>query len=196
MGQIDPAERIKLTAAQPTEPQLVPSHWTSWRRGAKILFWLGAAFALLAVVTPVRTLAETAEAAHRAEAVTRPAESAPVNPRWTVLSIAPDGSWGVALEVNGNSALSRAISNCKAIRQAELGCGYRLIMSRSGWIMHKKCVRGDILAKGGSLSETEERALRYEANLRAAYAPGMPPCKLAVVIDPDGIVLARALAGL
>src|SRR5690348_13464206 len=33
---------------------------------------------------------------------------------WTVITVAPDGAWGVGIEAASTAALNKAIANCKA----------------------------------------------------------------------------------
>lgn len=42
---------------------------------------------------------------------------------WTVLTMAPDGSWGAATGFSINRAIAVAIANCKIAYQREIGCG-------------------------------------------------------------------------
>ena len=52
---------------------------------------------------------------------------------WTVLMMAPDGSWGAATNFSVNRAIATAITNCKAAYQREIGCGAIITTIRAGW---------------------------------------------------------------
>src|SRR5262245_23255775 len=64
---------------------------------------------------------------------------------FTVLTMAPDGSWGAATETQINHAIARAIANCKAISGAELGCGAYFTSIRGGWSLGIRCGSENIL---------------------------------------------------
>jgi hypothetical protein len=52
---------------------------------------------------------------------------------FTVLTMAPDGEWGVATEMFINRAIAGAISDCKSKYRREIGCGYQITSIRAGW---------------------------------------------------------------
>ena len=53
---------------------------------------------------------------------------------WTALTIAPDGSWGAATEIDTNEAIAGAISNCRKRDKKSIGCGADTKLARGGWI--------------------------------------------------------------
>ena len=108
---------------------------------------------------------------------------------WTVLTMAPDGAWGVATDVGVLEALARAISNCKAMSGAELGCGAQFTAVQAGWSLGIRCGNRNILIAENSLDDAEVRASWREFELRKLYAPDMPPCVVVVTVDPAGEVV-------
>ena len=108
---------------------------------------------------------------------------------FTVLTMAPDGSWGVATETFINRAIARAIDNCKAMSGTELGCGAYFTSIRAGWSLGICCGRENIVVGEKFLADAERRALRREAELRAHYAPNMPDCVRVVTVDPNGTIV-------
>jgi hypothetical protein len=114
-------------------------------------------------------------------------------PDFTVLTMAPDGAWGTATDSRVNRAIHLAISNCKIMSGAELGCGAYLATVRGGWSLGIRCGGENIIAADRNLAEAERRAHRREVELRARYVPGMPPCARVVTVDPNGQILMPAV---
>src|SRR5262245_62372679 len=54
---------------------------------------------------------------------------------WTVVTMAPDGSWGVASRTTFGEALALAIRDCSAVSSGQIGCGAQARAIRSGWIV-------------------------------------------------------------
>jgi hypothetical protein len=107
---------------------------------------------------------------------------------FTVLTMAPDGAWGAATDSQVNRAISLAISNCKAMSGAALGCGAYQTTVRGGWSLGIRCGRETIIVADRDLAEAEHRARKREIELRTQYVPDMPPCVRVVTIDPNGAV--------
>jgi hypothetical protein len=108
---------------------------------------------------------------------------------FTVLTMAPDGSWGTATDSRVNRAIFLAIENCKAMSGAALGCGAYITTVRGGWSLGIRCGRENIIVADRYLVEAEERASRRETELRAIYVPDMPACDRVVTVDPNGAVV-------
>jgi hypothetical protein len=113
---------------------------------------------------------------------------------FTVLTMAPDGAWGTATDPRINRAIFLAISNCKAMSGAALGCGAYLTTVRGGWSLGIRCGRENIITADRKLVEAERRALRRETDLRERYVPNMPPCARVVTVDPNGIIVAPSVS--
>jgi hypothetical protein len=107
-------------------------------------------------------------------------------PDWTVLTMAPDGSWGVATEVDSGRAIARAIANCKKMSKKEIGCGASLAATRAGWSLAIRCGRENIIIAEKTLADAEKAAHRRENELRASYVPDMPDCTRVLAVDPHG----------
>ena len=108
---------------------------------------------------------------------------------FTVLTMAPDGAWGTATDSRINRAIFLAISNCKAMSHAALGCGAYLATVRGGWSLGIRCGGENIIVADRNLAEAEQRAYRRETELRTLYVPNMPPCDRVVTVDPNGAVV-------
>jgi hypothetical protein len=102
--------------------------------------------------------------------------------RWTVLTLAPDGSWGAATESMSNRAIANAIAECKFKYRAEIGCGGYQVAVQQGWILGIRCGNENILAAARDLAEAERSVRREPASSCAARYGG--------VERPGGISLA------
>src|SRR5262245_55703837 len=108
----------------------------------------------------------------------------------TVLTIAPDGTWGVATDDHVSRAITLAIADCKRKYQREIGCGHRLTSIRAGWSLAFRCGNENIIVAERSLADAEQMARRQENEMRALYVPDMPACVRTVTVDPHGVVVA------
>jgi hypothetical protein len=110
---------------------------------------------------------------------------------FTVLTMAPDGSWGAATEPHINRAIAGAIASCKAMSRAQLGCGAYFTSIRAGWSLGIRCGREIIIVAEKILADAESRAIRRETKLREVR--DMPACARVVMVDPNGVIaVARA----
>jgi len=107
---------------------------------------------------------------------------------WTVLTIAPDGSWGTSTEGYVNRAIATAVARCRAMSRSALGCGAYQVSVQGGWALGWRCGRETILKTGATLAEATERARKRELELRRFYQPRMEGCRQLVVVAPDGSV--------
>ena len=106
---------------------------------------------------------------------------------WTVLTIAPDGSWGVATEEYSYQAIAGAIANCKRMYKKEIGCGYQSRSTQAGWSLFIRCGDENIIVAAKSLPEAIQAADDREKTLRQVYRPDMPTCVHVLTVDPQGI---------
>ena len=106
----------------------------------------------------------------------------------TVLTIAPNGAWGVATEIWTGRAIAKAIKNCKNTFSKKIGCGYRQTMVWGGWILLRRCGNENILVGEKHLADAEQSVAADETMLRTLYVPKMPPCKHVLRVDPHGTV--------
>jgi hypothetical protein len=143
---------------------------------------LGAAFALaLTLGALAAALAQSASS--------QPAAIEEWAHDFTVLTMAPDGSWGTATDSRINRAIALAISNCKAMSGLELGCGAYITTVRGGWSLGIRCGRENIIVADRDLAEAGRRADRRESELRELYVRDMPPCERVVTVDPNGLLV-------
>ncbi len=109
---------------------------------------------------------------------------------FTVATMAPDGSWGVATELSAGEAIAGAIRRCRAMSRAELGCGAQFAAVWDGWIVAYRCGDRNMLAAGKVLADAQQAARERESELRTSYAPSLPPCRHVLTVDPGGEVAA------
>jgi hypothetical protein len=108
----------------------------------------------------------------------------------TVVTMAPDGSWGVATELTAGRAIVGAIRRCRAMTRAELGCGAQFSAIREGWIVAYRCGDTNIVTAVRALADAVQAAHERESELRAFYMPNLPPCRQVLTVDPRGEVTA------
>ncbi len=108
--------------------------------------------------------------------------------RWTVLTMAPNGSWGAATETMSNRAIANATAECGFKNRNEIGCGAYQVAVQQGWLLGIRCGNENILAAARDLAEAEHSAARRENELRWSNVPDMPPCRRVVTIDPRGMI--------
>jgi hypothetical protein len=113
---------------------------------------------------------------------------------WTVLTMAPDGAWGVATEMDVIGAVTGAIGNCRTRTPAEIGCGGQFIMFRAAWSLGVRCGHHNILIAEKNLDDAELRASWREYELRKLYVPDLPPCTVVVTVDPTGKIVPPGMS--
>lgn len=110
---------------------------------------------------------------------------------WTVLTMAPDGSWGAATSLSTNRAIAGAIVNCKTMSQSEIGCGANFTAIRAGWSLGIRCGRENIIMAAKTLADAEQAAVNREIELRQLYVPDMSSCQRVVTVDPQGAIVVH-----
>jgi hypothetical protein len=107
--------------------------------------------------------------------------------RYTVLTMAPDGSWGVATSIFIREAITGAMTDCMLMSGRKLGCGYISKAGRGDWVLGVRCGSENILAASKILANAELAAFNRETELRQD-GRNMPPCFRLVTVHPDGLV--------
>jgi hypothetical protein len=111
-------------------------------------------------------------------------------PYRTVLTLAPDGSWGTATDSNTAWAIAGAIRDCKAMSRRVTSCGAKFTTVFKGWSLAVLCGDETIIAAASQRAEAERKAIAREAELRLVYHRDMPPCVRVAIVGPDGVVVA------
>lgn len=111
---------------------------------------------------------------------------------WTVVTMAPDGSWGAATEGYIYQAIAGAVLNCRRMSRQGIGCGAQLRAIRFGWIVALRCGTTNIIAADRSIAAAESAAADRETALKLVHDEEMPPCARVVTVNPYGNVIQRA----
>jgi hypothetical protein len=114
----------------------------------------------------------------------------------TVLTMAPNGSWGAASNDSVGVAIAMAIARCNGRHHHAIGCGASSTAIRAGWSLGIRCGQQNILVAEKTLVEAEQAAIDREMELRRLDASGMVPCVRVVSVDPSGAIIAPYAADL
>jgi hypothetical protein len=108
---------------------------------------------------------------------------------WTIVAMAPDGSWGVATAAFIYQGIAQAVSNCKRMSGQKIGCGAQLQVVQSGWIVVTRCNDMNIIAAGTLLADAANSVAAREKALRLNSAQVLSTCRHVITVDPHGAVL-------
>src|SRR5262245_25077131 len=103
----------------------------------------------------------------------------------TVVTLAQDGSWGVATAGSQGPAIAAAIHDCQAMAAAAPSdCGAQFTTTRGGWVIAALCGDHKIIVAADTREAAEQAALARETSLKGLYA-----CTRVVTVNPRGVVL-------
>ena len=105
---------------------------------------------------------------------------------WTAVTVARDGSWGVATTGSQSQAIAAGIRNCRAMSLAGSDCGAELTTIRGGWTLALRCSDYRNPRRRQELEAAETAALNREIDLQLFYVPDLPPCRRILTVDPEG----------
>jgi len=111
------------------------------------------------------------------------------NHPWTVVTVAPDGSWGIGHKPYMYQAIAEAVTNCKKMHRKNIGCGAQLQTIQAGWVVVIRCHNTNILTPASVLSAAVQLASKREATLRAKSAQEFSACAHIVTVNPNGTAL-------
>jgi hypothetical protein len=120
-----------------------------------------------------------------------PACAAAADDDWTALTMAQDGSWGVASRAAQWQAMADAITLCRAMTGAS-DCGASFALTRGGWIAANLCGDYKVLATGATREGAEADALNREISLQLQFVPDLPPCRRVVTVDASGSTIVSS----
>jgi hypothetical protein len=112
---------------------------------------------------------------------------------WTVVTLARDGSWGVACDESQPRAIAEAIRYRRAMSGGASDRGAQLTAARGGWTIANLCGDHKVIATGSSLAEAETEALNREISLQLFYVPDLPRCKRVVTVDSGKSTVTSSL---
>jgi hypothetical protein len=107
---------------------------------------------------------------------------------WTVVTMARDGSWGVATDSLMGRAISAAMRDCRAMSGEKSDCGAEFRVTRSGWILALLCSDHKVLASAKQREDAEAN-VRLRIDLKRAYIPDLPLCRIVLTVDPRGAIV-------
>jgi hypothetical protein len=117
-----------------------------------------------------------------------PLAAAEEDPDWTVVTIARDGSWGVATSAAQVGAIADAIRDCQEMSNTQSDCGAEFTAVRGGWTLALLCGDHRVLVADRDLEDAKAAALNREIDLKLFYVPDLPPCRRVLTVDPRGVV--------
>jgi hypothetical protein len=108
----------------------------------------------------------------------------------TVVTMARDGSWGVATAGSTGEAIATAVRACRAMADAPTDCGALLTTTHGKWVLANLCGDHQIIVGAGTLEDAEATAREREIDTRRSHLPDLPPCRRILTVDPAGVVIA------
>jgi hypothetical protein len=110
----------------------------------------------------------------------------------TVVTVARDGSWGVATAGSTGEAIAAAVRACRAMAGAPTDCGARFTTTRGRWVIANLCGDHQVIVGADSREDAESAAIEREIEVRRVYVPDLPPCRRVLTVDPAGVLAATA----
>jgi hypothetical protein len=110
----------------------------------------------------------------------------------TVVTLAHDGSWGVATAGSTAEAIAAAVRACRAMAPAPTDCGARFATTRGRWVIASLCGDHPIIVSADNREDAEAAAHKRERETRRVYVPNLAPCRRILTVDPAGAVAATA----
>ena len=107
---------------------------------------------------------------------------------WTVVTVARNGSWGVATARTQGEAIAVSTRKCEAMSAEQSDCGAEFVAFRTGWALALLCGGYRVIVAEMDLEDAERAARARTADLRQSYAPDLPRCSRLLTIDPSGIL--------
>jgi hypothetical protein len=108
----------------------------------------------------------------------------------TVVTLAHDGSWGVATAGSTGEAIAAAVRACRAMARAPSDCGARLTTTRGRWVVANLCGDHPIIVGADTRQDAETAAAEREIAVRGLHVPDLPSCRRILTVDPAGAVAA------
>src|SRR5262245_53610866 len=107
----------------------------------------------------------------------------------TVVTLARDGSWGVATAASQGPAIAGAIRDCRAMAGGASDCGAQFATTRGGWVVAKLCGDHKIIVTAETRQAADQAALVRELALKRLHV-----CTRVLTVAPHGVVLPAQAA--
>jgi hypothetical protein len=114
---------------------------------------------------------------------------------WTVVTLARDGSWGVATSEFYGPALASALRKCEAMSDGQSDCGAEVTAVRKGWTLGILCGDHRVLVAATDLTTAIMDAQARQTYLRDLYGESLPSCSCVMWVDPQGFAAAARKPG-
>jgi hypothetical protein len=102
----------------------------------------------------------------------------------TVVTLAGDGSWGVATAASQGPAIASAIRDCRAMAGGASDCGAQFATTRGGWVVAKLCGGHKIIVSAETRQAADQAAMVRELALKRLHV-----CTRVLTVGPHGVVL-------
>jgi hypothetical protein len=106
----------------------------------------------------------------------------------TVITLAHDGSWGVATAASTGEAIAAAVQACRAMARAPTDCGARITTTRGRWVIANLCGDHPVIVGADTREAAEAAAIERETQVRRVHVPNLAPCRRILTVDPAGAV--------
>jgi hypothetical protein len=110
----------------------------------------------------------------------------------TVVTLAQDGSWGVATAGSQGPAIAAAIRHCREMSVTSSDCGAQFITTRGSWVVANLCGEQKIIAAGETRDAAEQAAIKREIDLKQNYRPDLPTCRRILIVNAHGAVVMES----
>jgi hypothetical protein len=108
----------------------------------------------------------------------------------TVVTLAGDGSWGVATAGSQGPAIAAAIRHCREMSVTGSDCGAQFITTRGSWVVANLCANQKIIVAGETRDAAEYAAIKRESDLRQ-NRPDLPTCRRILTVNAHGAVVTE-----
>ena len=105
---------------------------------------------------------------------------------WIVLTVARNGSWGIATAPTQGEAIAGAVFRCQAMTAGESDCGAELVAFKSGLAMALLCGDHRVIVTANDPAEADGFATDRLVLLRELYGPSFPSCQHLLRIESGG----------
>lgn len=106
---------------------------------------------------------------------------------WVAVTVAQNGTWGVATHQNLTRAMIQAIRECSR-KSGPMGndCGAEITTVRAAWSLAYACGDYTFIANGDTSADARTAAIHRAIDLRDILGTELPPCTLLVAVGSDG----------
>jgi hypothetical protein len=106
----------------------------------------------------------------------------------TAVTLARDGSWGVATAGSTGEAIAAAVRACRAMAEGRSDCGAQLTTTRGRWVIASLCGDHQIIVSADTREDAEAAAIKRERDTRRVYVPDLSPCRRVLTVDSTGSI--------